>query len=116
LATALIPGKVSPLICLPLGLGVMDCMLPSAWALCLDLGREHAGAVAGAMNSAGQFGGFACSVLFGYVVQATGSYDAPLYVIAAMVLTSALLFTRLDPTRPLIPEAGGIATREAQCA
>jgi nitrate/nitrite transporter NarK len=116
LATALIPGKVPAVILLSLGLGVMDCMLPSAWAVCLDLGKEHAGAVTGAMNSAGQFGGFVCSVLFGYLARATGSYDAPLFVIAALVLLSAALFSRLDPTRPLIAAADVPVAREATCA
>jgi MFS transporter, ACS family, glucarate transporter len=58
--------------------------------------------VTGTMNTAGQLGGFVCSVLFGYVVKATGSYSAPLWVVAAMVMIAALLFTRIDPTRPLL--------------
>jgi nitrate/nitrite transporter NarK len=90
-------------------------MLPSAWAVCLDLGKAHAGAVTGAMNSAGQFGGFVCSVLFGYLVEATGDYDAPLYVIAAMVLVSAVLFTCLDPTRPLISAPEVVTPKGATC-
>ncbi len=85
-----------------LGFGIADLMLPAAWALCLDIGGDHAGLVSGVMNSAGQFGGFVCSVLFGYVVQATGSYNAPLRGVAAMVLIAAVLFTRIDASRPLI--------------
>ena len=54
------------------------------------------------MNTAGQLGGFVCSVLFGYIVQATGNYNAPLWIIAGMVLLGAFLFTRIDPTRPLL--------------
>jgi MFS family permease len=115
LATALTPGKLAAVVFLSLGLGVMDCMLPAAWAHCVDVGKEHAGAVSGAMNSAGQLGGFACSVLFGYMSGARG-YDAPLFVIATMVLLSALLFLGLDPTRPLIPLHDVVAAREATCA
>ena len=43
-----------------LGFGIADLMLPSAWALCLDIGGTHAGAVTGVMNTAGQLGGFLC--------------------------------------------------------
>ena len=32
----------------------MDCMLPVAWSVCLDIGRKYAGAVTGSMNMAGQ--------------------------------------------------------------
>jgi ACS family glucarate transporter-like MFS transporter len=106
LATAITPGKRAAVVLLSLGLGAMDCMLPSAWAICLDLGKGYAGAVSGAMNSAGQFGGFACSVAFGYVARARG-YDAPLWIIAAMVLVSAGLFLGLDPTRPLLGPVDG---------
>jgi ACS family glucarate transporter-like MFS transporter len=115
--SALTLGKAAAIVLLSLGFGAMDCMLPSAWAICLDLGKEHAGAVTGAMNSAGQAGGLACSVLFGYLVGATGSYDAPLFVIAAMVLLSALLFAWIDPTRPLIPEeSAALIAGEPACA
>jgi MFS transporter, ACS family, glucarate transporter len=117
LVSALTPGKAAAIVLLSLGFGAMDCMLPSAWAICLDLGKEHSGAVTGAMNSAGQAGGFACSVLFGYLVRASGSYDVPLFVIAAMVLLSALIFAWIDPTRPLIPAApGGPIAGEPTCA
>jgi nitrate/nitrite transporter NarK len=51
------------------------------------------------MNTAGQAGGFLCTVLFGYIVHATGSYNLPLYFIAAMVLASAAIFTRIDCTQ-----------------
>jgi MFS transporter, ACS family, glucarate transporter len=89
-----------------LGFGIADLMLPTAWALCLDIGGNHAGVVTGAMNSAGQFGGFICSMLFGYVVQSTGSYNAPIWGVSAMVLIAALLFTQIDASQPLFDEDG----------
>ena len=87
-----------------LGFGTADLMTPVAWAICLDIGGTRAGLVTGIMNTAGQIGGFVCSVLFGYVVAATGSYNTPLWGVAAMVFAAAVLFTRLDPTRQLIVE------------
>jgi ACS family glucarate transporter-like MFS transporter len=84
-----------------LGFGVIDVMLPVAWAVCLDIGKKNAGVVTGTMNTAGQLGGFVCAVLFGYIVRATGNYNAPLWIISAMVLIAALLFSRIDPTLPL---------------
>jgi MFS family permease len=104
LATAMTSGKVSAIVLLSVGFGVMDCMLPSAWAICLDVGGPYAGAVSGAMNMAGSFGGFACAVSFGYLVKACGNYNGPLLAVAAMVAVSAVLFWMLDPTQPLLPE------------
>jgi MFS transporter, ACS family, glucarate transporter len=85
-----------------IGFGIADLMLPTAWAICLDIGGPRAGVVTGVMNTAGQLGGFICSVLFGYIVQATNNYQQPVLIVAAMVLIAAALFTQIDPTRQLI--------------
>jgi ACS family glucarate transporter-like MFS transporter len=87
-----------------LGFGVADLMLPAAWAVCLDIGRAHAGVVTAVMNTAGQLGGFVCSVLFGYVVKATGNYQTPVWVVATMVMIAALLFTQINAERQLFEE------------
>lgn len=99
-----IPGKIQVFIFLSLCFGVIDLMLPSAWAICLDVGKKYAGAISGAMNTAGNIGGFVCATVFGYVVDATGNYNYPLYVISGMLVISALLFLRIDPTRQLVEE------------
>jgi len=99
-----IPGKIQVFIFLSLCFGVIDLMLPSAWAICLDVGKKYAGAVSGAMNTAGNIGGFVCASLFGYLVEATGNYNFPLYVIAGMLVISALFFLQIDPTRQLVEE------------
>ena len=36
------------------------------------------------MNTAGQLGGFICAVVFGYLVQATGNYHQPVWVVAGV--------------------------------
>ena len=69
IATALTTEKTMAVLFLTLGFGVMDLMLPTAWAICLDIAPKYAGAVTGAMNMSGQFGGFLCTVLFGYAVE-----------------------------------------------
>lgn len=104
IATGLTTGKIAALVLLALGFGVSDLMLPSAWAICLDIGGKHSGAVTGAMNTAGQLGGFLCTVIFGYVVTYFHSYNAPLLLIAGMLLFSATMFSRIDATRQLFPE------------
>jgi len=104
LGMALNHDKTTVVTLSSLGFGIMDLMLPVAWAICLDVGARHAGVVTGVMNTAGQFGGFVCTVLFGYIVKATGSYHAPLFFIAGMLMISAGLFSRIDPTRPLVAE------------
>ena len=89
---AFIPGKMAVFIFLSLCFGIFDLMLPSAWALCVDLGKQRAGTLSGAMNTAGNIGGFCCGILFGELVQQSGNYNLPLYMIAAMLVISAVLF------------------------
>jgi MFS transporter, ACS family, glucarate transporter len=103
-AMALFHGKVAVVALSSLGFGVMDLMLPSSWALCLAVGGSLSGAATGMMNTAGQAGGLVSTVIFGYIVHITGSYDLPLYFLAAMVLVSASLFARVDCTQTIDAE------------
>ena len=78
---------------------------PTSFAVCIDIARRYAGAVAGAMNTAAQCGAFLCSIIFGYLVKVSGSYDIPLIPMVLMLVLCAALWTRIDPTEQLIPEA-----------
>lgn len=78
---------------------VMDLMLPAAWAMCMAIGGRFGGTASGMMNTAGNLGGFVCSVAFGYVVAATGNYNLPLQGIALMVVVAAIIFATIDCTR-----------------
>lgn len=78
---------------------VMDLMLPAAWAMCMAIGGRFGGTASGMMNTAGNLGGFVCSVAFGYVVAATGNYNLPLQGIALMVVLAAVIFATIDCTK-----------------
>jgi hypothetical protein len=68
------------------------------------------------MNSAGQAAGYVFTVLYGYLVEWTGSYDVPLLFLAPNLLVSAVLFALIDPTRPLVPDDPAAAAQEPACA
>jgi MFS family permease len=97
-------AKIPVIVFLTLAYASADFMLPSAWAVCLDVGRKYAGSVTGAMNTGGQFGSFVSSVVFGYVVAGFHSYDAPLITIAVALLVSASQWFFIDPSRELVPD------------
>lgn len=98
-------GHKAIVVLATLGFGVMDLMLPSAWAMCMSLGGGFGGTATGVMNTAGNLGGWLSTVLFGYAVTATHDYNLPLRAVAAMVLVAALLFSRIDCTRGLADQA-----------
>ncbi len=103
--TSATTGKFTGVLYLTLGFGIMDCMLPSAWAMCLDIGKNYAGAISGAMNSAGNLGGFVFSVVFGYLVdyyakhglEPIQQYNRAVLVVGVLVLISAGLFLSINP-------------------
>ncbi len=113
LATARATDRTQAVVLLSLSFGICECMLPCAFALCLDVGGGLGGAVSGAMNTAGQVGVFSGTVLFGYLVETyrdslgvQSAYQLPLYAIGAMVLFSACLFVLINPNRPLVDARG----------
>ena len=90
-------------VVLAMAFGAADFMLPNAWAVCLDIGRQNAGAVTGAMNSAGQMGSAIVAAVYGGMVETYG-WNTPLIFVAGMSLLSAVLWLFIDPTEPLAIE------------
>ena len=87
-----------------LGFGMMDLMLPSSWAMCMSIGGAYGGTATGVMNTAGNLGGWLCTIVFGYAIEATGNYNLPLRGVAAMVIVGAMLFALVDCTQGLADE------------
>jgi MFS family permease len=85
---------------LALGFAASDFMLPTCWAVCLDIGKESAGTVTGAMNMAGQMGATIMSYGFGVMVEKYG-WNWPLVGIAALSFLSAVIWFKIDPTQPI---------------
>jgi MFS family permease len=102
--TQLTTGKIASVLLLSFAYAGSDFMLPVAWAVCLDIGRKYAGAVTGSMNMAGQAGSFLSAAAFGYLIEWFGTYNAPLLPMAGMLLVSAALWLKIDPTEELMPD------------
>src|SRR5262245_61242614 len=111
-STAFAPGKLPAAVLLVLGFGIMDGMLPAAWALCLDVGKKNAGAVSGAMNTAGQAAGALSMILYGYFIQFFHNYEYPLVVFGFSMFISAVFFLLVDPTRPLLADESPVIHAE----
>ncbi|MDZ7897091.1 MAG: MFS transporter [Arcicella sp.] len=76
-----------------------DLTLPVAFAVCVDIGKNNSGTVTGAMNFAGQMGGFFITVIFGTIVQKTGNFNYPLFLIAGCLIVASGLWFFIDPTK-----------------
>jgi predicted MFS family arabinose efflux permease len=107
---SLASGKLAIVVLAGAAFAVMDLMLPAAWAMCMAIGGRYGGTASGVMNTAGNLGGFVCTVAIGYIIAGTGDYGLPLQGVALMVLVSAGLFAMIDCTKGLdhTPAPGGM--------
>ena len=96
-----VEDRVAASLILALGFAASDMMLPVAWAVCVDVGREAAGTVSGAMNTAGQAGAVIMSIGYGALIDTYG-WNLPLALIACSCFLSMAFWLRIDPTRPLL--------------
>jgi ACS family glucarate transporter-like MFS transporter len=81
----------------------------SAWASCLDVGRQYSGIVSGCMNTVGNLGGAAAGVLTGLVLDRCGddtgwAVNFVLFGLAYVAAVFCWLF--FDATRPVVPGPG----------
>jgi predicted MFS family arabinose efflux permease len=81
--------------------GCITLQQSGVFGVCLDLGQKHAGSIVGLMNSVAQVGALLGSIAYGYIVDRTGSYDAPFVPMAALLILGALLWFRVDAAATL---------------
>ena len=106
LAAAIVaPGGNLALLLLSCAYGSILFQQPMLSALCLDVGRKHAGAVFGFMNTAGNAASALSALVFGYIVGYSGSYTAPFVPMVALLSLGAALWLQVDATRDLFPDA-----------
>jgi len=78
-----------------------DMTLAPSWAFCTDIGRDHAGAVSGTMNMAGNIGSFVTSLAFPYLLAWTGTPTVFFYLAAGLNILAIVLWTAVKPDQPL---------------
>jgi MFS family permease len=93
--------QMMTLILLALVYSAVSFQQAGVFGVCLDIGRGHAGAVTGLMNTAAQVGAFISTVSYGYIVERFHSYDAPFVPMAAVLFAGAGLWFRIDASEEL---------------
>lgn len=91
LAATLTENNLNAVVLLALGMAFMDVTAPVAWAIATGIGKQHSGAITGAMNTAGLLGGTVASLGIGYLISWSGSYDLPVMLIGVQLLVGSLL-------------------------
>ena len=101
LAAMFTQQQVLTVILLTLVYGAITFQQSGVFGVCLDIGRSHAGAMVGLMNTSAQVGGLLGSVAYGYIVSRFGSYDAPFVPMAALLFLGSLLWLKIDASQEL---------------
>jgi MFS transporter, ACS family, glucarate transporter len=104
-AAMLTRQQILTVLFLTLVYGAITFQQSGVFGVCLDIGKKHAGAVVGMMNTSAQLGGLLGSVAYGYIVARFGSYDAPFVPMAALLFIGALLWLKIDASRELSAES-----------
>jgi sugar phosphate permease len=101
---ALVTEPIHAALLLATAAGMAGLGIAPAWALCIEIGGPHAGIVSGAMNMFGNLGGALSPVVVGICIDRFGSWNAPLFSIAAFYLMAALCWLAIDPAEHLSAE------------
>jgi MFS family permease len=83
-----------------------DLTMGSAWASCLDIGRQYSGIVSGCMNTVGNLGGAAAGFLTGWVLDAHGrkhGWTINFLIFGGVYVVAMLLWLCFDATKPVVP-------------
>jgi MFS family permease len=110
-ASTLAPQPVAKAVLLALALASADLALGACWAVCLDVGADHAGVVTGFMNTFGNLGGLVGPLVVGIAVDRWHSWTFPFYVTALMYAAGAAAWLAIDPTRQI---AEGLSVRSVR--
>jgi nitrate/nitrite transporter NarK len=95
-----------------------DLTMGSARAVCQDIGRKYAAIVAGCMNTIGNLGGALAGWLTGEILHLALAgvdpaqeaaarrfgYQINFVTFALAYMLAVVLWTRIDPTKPVVPE------------
>jgi len=103
-AVAQVKSNLLAALLLAVAFGFQTLTISAAWAVCLDVGRRHAGVVTGFMNTVGNFGGTLGPIVIGYAVKEWGSWSMPFYLMAAVFVFGMAMWLLIDPYQPIFKE------------
>tara|TARA_R110002049_G_scaffold30345_5_gene103963 strand:+ start:1664 stop:2932 length:1269 start_codon:yes stop_codon:yes gene_type:complete len=92
-------SAVGAIIFLSIAIFGADMTLPSSWAFCADIGKEHSGAISGTMNMAGNLGAFITALIFPYLLAWTGNTNLFFIVGAILNVIAIGLWYNMKPQK-----------------
>lgn len=78
-----------------------DMTLSPSWSFCIDIGGQHAGAVSGTMNMAGNLGSAITALAFAYLPESSRGNEAFFYTAAGLSLLAIVCWILANPARKI---------------
>lgn len=105
LPAAMTGSATTAILCLTASNFFLELVLGPAWAVPMDVGGTSSGTVTSVMNMVGAVGASISPLVFGMLVE-RGSWTAPFYVTAAVLVTGSLIWIFLiDPGKSVVGHA-----------
>jgi len=76
----------------------------TCFSTCIDIGEDRVSTITGIMNFIGQSGAFLMSIIFGQIVDLTHNYEAPQYLMVALLIVGGLCWFGIDASKKIIGE------------
>ncbi len=102
---AFVHSAVGVALCLSGSFLFLELTIGPIWAVPSDITRTHAGIASGMMNAGSAVAGILSPILFGFLVDRTGSWTLPFAGSVAMLLIGIVAALRIRPERPLVTDA-----------
>ncbi len=97
-------GALSAVYLLSAAMFFLECSNACLWAIAMDLGGDHfVGTVCGCMNTGQGVAGMISPIVFGAIVDATGSWTVPFYFSTAILIIGAILILTINPSEAINP-------------
>jgi MFS family permease len=97
-------GPLAAVLCLTFAQAALDLTVGVSWATCIEIGGPFGGTLAGFMNMASSLAAVLLPVVAAALEQRFGTFHAVFALASAIYFAGGLLWLKIDPTRPLIPE------------
>jgi len=80
------------------------------WTATMDIAPAYAGSASALMNAAGAVAGILSPVVFGWILDRTGSWTMPFTISLGLLLLGAVMTCWFRPDRPIesVPSVGGL--------
>ncbi|MDO8545461.1 MAG: MFS transporter [Opitutaceae bacterium] len=100
-AGVLVDSAVSSVLLLSFAAGAAGCGITPVFAVCVEIGGEHAGVATGTMNMVGNLFGALCPIVVGQSLALFQSWTVPIATVGGFYLLAAGAWFLIDPKNVL---------------